>query len=331
MSRVRFFVKRTIITAALIVVVASALFLFFRMMPGDYGSVMMQAGASQEAVEKTRAKWGLDDPMYVQYFHYVVNMLTANPGDSFIYGIPVWTLVKERMINSFILVGPAITAAYVVGGLIGVVLGSNRGTLMEKSGLIGVTFFKTLPEFFTGIVLLVIFSLTLGIFPTSGMLSLDTSQRIGNDLFARFVTIDFWMHYALPFTTIMLYYMTIPALIMRNAVVENLGQDFLYYHRVKGLPGLSIKRKLIKHSSIPVITLYPVSMTRAIGGMVLVEVVFNWPGIGKLLVDSVLARDFPTVQFVFLIAAIWVILGNYVIDVLYSIIDPRVAIEGDGA
>ena len=116
---------------------------------------------------------------------------------------------------------------------------------------------------------------------------------------------------------------------MRTSVVEVSGQDFAYYHRVKGLAKSTQLHHIMKHASLPVITLFPVSMTRAIGGLVLVELVFNWPGVGSFLVDAVLFRDFPVVQFVFFLVAIWVILGNYVVDIVYGIIDPRVAVGGD--
>jgi peptide/nickel transport system permease protein len=118
-------------------------------------------------------------------------------------------------------------------------------------------------------------------------------------------------------------------MIMRTSVVEALGQDFSYYQRVVGLPEFRRKWHIAKHASLPVITLYPVSMTRAIGGLVLVEIVFNWPGIGSTLVSSVFARDIPVVQFVFFLVGAMVIIANFGIDLLYGIIDPRVSISDE--
>jgi peptide/nickel transport system permease protein len=329
MSRAKYFVRRTVITIALIYLVASALFIFFRLMPGSYADLLLQQGLSTDQIATLERKWGLNQPLYIQYINYIQNLLTADVGQSFVYGEDVWTLVRPRMINSFILIGPAITTSYLIGALVGSLMGSNRGALLEKYGIIAVSAFKTIPEFFGGIILLTIFASTFNVFPSAGMLSTETSRALSSEPFyAMFATVDFWQHYVLPFTTVMLYFLTLPALIMRTNVVEVLGQDFLYYHRITGLDKSLRLKKLIKHASLPVITLYPVSMTRAIGGMVLVEVVFNWPGIGSLLVESVLSRDYPVVQFVFLVAAIWVIVGNYAVDVLYSVIDPRVTIEG---
>ena len=332
MSRIRYFVRRTLVTGILILLVATALFLFFRFMPGDYTTLLIQQGMSPEQAERLQEKWGLDAPLYVQYFRYVTNMLTADAGESFRFGQPVWELVRPRILNSFILVAPAITATYVIGGLLGAVIGRYRGGLFEKSSIIGVSVFHSIPDFFLGILLIAAFSETAGLFPTSGMLSPQTSIMLQDQPYwARFLHVEFWMHYVLPFATITLYFMQYPALIMRNSVVEVSGQEFLHYHRLKGLPRLALLRKLIRHASLPVITLYPISLATSISGLVLIEVVFNWPGIGRLLVDSVLARDFPVIQFVFLVAAVWVILGNFLVDLLYGVIDPRVSVGDSDA
>ncbi|WP_132057853.1 ABC transporter permease [Halorussus amylolyticus] len=331
MSRLRYFVRRTFITAFLIFLVASALFLFFRLMPGDYTALLTQQGMQPDQIARLEAKWGLNEPMHIQYVSYVTNLLTADAGQSFRHGAPVWDLVKPRIINSFILVAPAITATYIIGGTLGAVIGKYRGGLFEKSSIISVSVFHSIPDFFLGILLIAAFSETAGIFPTSGMLSTRTSILMqGEPFYAKFFLKEFWMHYALPFATITLYFMQYPALIMRNSVVEVSDQEFLHYHRLKGLPQSKLLQKLIRHASLPVITLYPISLATSISGLVLIEVVFNWPGIGRLLVDSVLARDFPVIQFVFLVAAVWVILGNFVVDLLYGVIDPRVSVEGDG-
>jgi peptide/nickel transport system permease protein len=335
MSTVRYIIKRTGVSLGLIALVTSALFFAFRMMPGDFTSIFAQSGAGPETVERMTEKWGLDDPLYIQYLRYLENMLTADVGESFRFGTDVWELTKWRLLNSFILVGPAITVAYIAGGALGGFLGNRRGSKIEQWGVSGAVLIGAIPSFFTGIVLIIIFSSTLGWFPTGGAVSTETLRQLsettsGNIIpFDYYQTTDFWWHYVLPFVTIFIKYLYFPTLIMRTNVVEMSGQGFMFYHRLSGISPLSELGKLIKHSSLPVITLYPVSMTRAIGGMVLVEVVFNWPGIGSLLIDSVLARDFPVVQFIFLLVAIWVILGNFAVDIIYGVIDPRVSVEQD--
>ncbi|KYH23997.1 dipeptide transporter permease DppB [Halalkalicoccus paucihalophilus] len=330
MSRLRYFAHRTAITVALIFLVASSLFVFFRLMPGDYSSLLVQQGMNADQIARLEAKWGLNAPLHEQYVRYITNLLTADAGQSFRHNAPVWDLVRPRIINSAILVFPAITATYIIGSLVGTVIGRYRGGLFEKSSIITVSVFHSIPDFFLGILLIAAFSQTINIFPTSGMLSTETAVMIGGEPFwHRFFLKEFWMHYALPFATITLYFMQYPALIMRNSVVEVSNQEFLHYHRLKGLPRPALLRKLMRHASLPVVTLYPISLASSISGLVLIEIVFNWPGIGRLLVDSVLARDFPVIQFVFLVAAVWVILGNFLVDLLYGVIDPRVSVGND--
>jgi len=329
MSKLKFFLKRTAITAGLILLVASALFVFFRSMPGSFIDLIANTGASEEELAALRAKWGLDEPLYIQYINYMVNLLQADMGNSFRFGGPVWEVTKGRIWNSFILVGPAITTAYIIGSVYGALLGNNRDSAFEKYGIIPVTITGTVPSFFLAIMMVIVFAGWLNWFPSSGMLSTSTSSAVGSSFFAMIQTVDFWKHYTLPYLTIVLRYLYLPSLVMRTSVVEVSGQDFAYYHRVKGLAKSTQLHHVMKHASLPVITLFPVSMTRAIGGLVLVEIVFNWPGVGSFLVDAVLFRDFPVVQFVFFLVAIWVILGNYAVDIVYGLIDPRVAVTGD--
>jgi peptide/nickel transport system permease protein len=136
------------------------------------------------------------------------------------------------------------------------------------------------------------------------------------------------MHAALPFTAIVLRYLYLPSLITRTSVVEVSDQAFHFYHRITGKPRLTRMKHLAKHASLPVITIFPISMARAIGGLVLIEIVFNWNGMGFLLVQSVFGRDYPVIQFVFFLIAAFVIISNFLVDIAYGIVDPRVSVEG---
>ncbi|MFC6723733.1 ABC transporter permease [Halobium palmae] len=327
MSRLRYLAKRSVVTLGLLFGIASALFFFFKAIPGDYATLIARSGASAEQLAALRARWGLDQPLHIQYYQFLVNMLTGNVGQSRRLGVPVWELVKPRLMNSFILVAPAIIIAYAVGSLYGALMGNESGTLLEKYGSIPPTAVGTMPNFFIGIVLIFFFSSMVPLFPSYGMVSSETYQEIGNNLphYRLYLTTDFLWHYMLPFSTIVLQFLYLPSLIMRSSIIDTREQEFAYFYRLTGLSKYRRTGHLIKHASFPVITLFPVSLARAISGLVLVEVVFNWPGIGKLLVTSVLSRDIPVVQFVFLLVAVWIVLGNFAIDILYGLIDPRVA------
>lgn len=332
MSNMRYYLRRTVISIVLILGTASALFLFFRALPGDYATLLAKSGASAEQVAALREQWGLSDPLWNQYLRFMANMLTGEFGTSHVANKPVWEYVRPAMMNSFILVAPAVLAAYILGSLYGTLMGSSQGSLLDKYGMVPPTMIGTTPDFFIGIVLIYVFAGYLNLFPTQGLVSLETYQALGQDAsqLEIYMTMDFWRHYTLPFLAIVLKYLYYPSLVMRGSIVEVKGQDFAYFHRMKGLARRTQLRHLMRHASLPVVTLLPTTMARAISGLVLIEVVFNWPGIGNLLVSSVLARDTPVLQFVFLLVAVWVILGNYAVDILYSIIDPRIAIDGEG-
>lgn len=328
MTRTRYIAFRSVQTVFLLWLILTFLFFFFRLMPGSYLDMIVQQGASQEAIAAIKERWGLDQPLYIQYWQYLVNLFTLDAGTSFSVNKPVWDYVKFRIFNSFILVAPPITLTYILGSAAGVIMGTNRGSRFERYGIVGVIFAGAFPSFFIGIVLIVIFAGWLGWFPTSGMVSASSITALEAEQWWRqYTTRTFAEHYVLPFTAIFLRYSYLPTLIMRTNVVEVMGQDFIQYHRLTGTPWRRQLQKIARHASLPVITLYPVSMTRAVGGLVLIETVFNWPGIGYALVQAVLIRDIPVVQFVFFLVAIWVVVGNFVVDIVYQLVDPRVTIE----
>jgi len=323
----QYFIRRTLHTIVLIWGILTFLFLLFRSMPGDPGTLMLQSGAGPEAVEAARERWGLNEPLHIQYIKYVISLLTLDLGNSLANGVPVWDFIKMKIFNTFILVAPATTAFYIIGSLVGAVLGTKQGTKLDTYGMIPFFIMGTMPSFFIGILLVVVFAMHFDLFPTSGMFSPGFLALNPEWSWWRpYMTETFLLHYILPFTTVVLRYVYSPLLVMRTSVTEVLGQDFTYYHRITGLSSSKRLKHLMKHASLPVITLYPASMLQAVSGLVLVEVVFNWPGIGNQLVQSILARDYPVVQFVFFAAAVAVVLGNYVVDILYGVIDPRVSV-----
>lgn len=328
MSRSRYLLFRTGQTIFLLGIILTFLFFFFRLMPGNYTDLLARGGASAEAIAAFEERWGLNDPLHVQYIQYIANFVTLDFGESLQYNQSVWNYVKIKILNSLILVGPGITAGYVIGSGLGVLFGTSQGDVIEKYGVLPIIFIGTIPLFFLGILFVIIFAGILEWFPTSGMLSPGTSAEYADSRWWQiYLTKDFVIHYVLPFTAIAVRYSYTPSLIMRTSIIEVKNQGFSYYHRITGLPKRKRLKHLAKHASLPVITLFPVSMTRAIGGLVLIELVFNWPGIGNALVEAVLARDFPVVQFVFFLVAAFVIIGNYVVDLVYGFIDPRVAVD----
>ena len=328
MSRARYYAVRSIKTVFLLWLVLTLLFFFFRLMPGDFTDFLIYQGASEDAIRQIEEKWGLNDPLYIQYWRYLTNFVQLDVGTSLQARKPVWEFVKFKLLNTMLLTAPGITIGYILGGIIGSYIGDKRGSRIERGTITVLTFVGAFPGFFTGIVMIIVFGVWLDIFPTGGMMSVETTSQFKDAAWWRpYLTQDFAWHYILPLATIVIRLTFGPTLIMRTSIVEVMGQDFAYYQKVSGLPYVRRLRHLARHAVLPLITLYPVSMVRAVSGLVLIELVFNWPGIGWALVQAVAFRDFPVVQFIFFLAAALVIVSNFGVDILYGVIDPRISVE----
>lgn len=327
MGRLGYVLKRGAQTIFILWFIMTFLFFFFRFMPGDYADLMLFQGADAATVEAFNDKWGLDEPIYVQYGRYVVNFLQLDMGQSLQFGSSVVDYVWPKLFNTLVLVGPGITVGYLLSSVIGTVMGNLRGSRFERYGLVVLVTIGSFPVFFIGIVFIIVFAAWLNWFPTSGMISPEVQSQLAEAAWWRqYFTADFAWHYTLPFVAIVLRYLYTPTLIMRTSVVETSTQDFTFYHRITGLPYANRLKHIGRHSILPLITVYPVSMTRAVSGLVLLEMVFNWPGIGYTLIQAVLSRDFPVVQFVFFVSAAFVVIANFSIDLLYSVVDPRISV-----
>ena len=327
MSQLYYYARRTAVSVLLVLAIATFLFVAFRLMPGDYATLLLQQGASPEQVEQIRAEWGLDQPLYVQYFDWMANMLTGNAGTSRQFGTPVVDVVGTAVRNSMILALPGVIVAFIIGSVYGALMGNNPDSLLERYGIIPPNIFGTTPDFFVAILLVFVFASTLGWFPSGSMVSIEVQSTVSG--WAIFTTKSFWYHYTLPFLTVVIKYMYYPAMVMRSSVVEVRNQEFASYQKLLGLGKWRRFRHVMKHASLPVITVLPSVTARAISGLVLIEIVFNWPGVGQLLFNSVIARDTPVIQFIFLLVAVWIVLGNFVVDIFYTLIDPRITIEGE--
>ncbi len=323
----RYFGLKILEMTIMLWLVLTFLFVLFRTMPGDYANRFILSGASPETVQALRAHWGLDQPLHIQYKNYILNFITGDVGTSFQYSLPVINVVGRKVANTFVLAFPAITLGYLLGSVFGAIIGTKRGSRLERYSLFPLFAVGTFPEFFLSIIAIIVFSVWFGWFPTGGMTSAGFTLGEGVPWWRVYFMEEFLNHYILPFSVVFLQYTFLPVVVMRTSVVETMGQSFIHFQRISGLPWSSRIRQIIKHSSLPVITMYPLSMARAIGGLVLVETVFNWPGIGYELVQSVLAQDYPLIQFMFFLIAAMVILLNAVVDVLYGVIDPRVSVE----
>jgi peptide/nickel transport system permease protein len=236
---------------------------------------------------------------------------------------PVFDLLMDVFPNTLLLTGTALFFAYLFGVVAGAFLAWRRGTRTESAGIVFALMTRAAPEFFVGMLLLSFFSFRLGWFPSSGVSSPGT---IYDSIFAQLTSADFWKHLVLPAATLALYLQGLPLLLMRSNMLEVLDEDFVVMARMKGL---SEWRIMLAHAArnalLPIITALTLGIGYAVGGNVVIETVFSWPGIGRMLVRAVSAHDYPLAQGAFLLIAVVIVTMNFLSDVLYGVLDPRVS------
>ncbi len=317
----KYFVSRIIQTIITLVCVFSLMWLLFRAVPGDPTAIFVSGQLSPEDIEALRKMWGLDEPLHIQYLKYMKNVFLGDFGISFSYREPVWDVILPTIKNTMILMIPAMVMAIVTGTIVGSNLGWRRGSGKEKLGVTLSLFARSFPIYMTGILVLMVFSHWLDWLPLSGM---KTIGIFGLSWWGRFL--DVTHHLALPFAVAFIYYVGDVVVIARTSMLELIGEEFLEFAKARGLSDSKVRRIAMRNAIIPVITYSTILIGFAFGGQVLLEMVFAWPGVGRLMVDSVEIHDYPVAQAAFFIMAFMVIVANLIVDLLYGYLDPRISI-----
>ena len=283
------------------------IFLFVRV-TGDPVSLLVEPGASPEDIENIRRQLGLDQPLWVQYGHFMANLFAGDLGISFYYRSPVLELDLQRLPNSLMLAAVAMGFSLLIGIPTGILAAVRVGGFWDSAGKIFSLLGLSLPQFWVGLVLILVFSVFLGWLPSSGA---------GTPL-----------HLLMPAFTLGWYFAAAHMRLTRSSMLEVLGSEYVKLARLKGLPeALVISKHAFKNALIPVVTLAGINLVVMINVAVVVETVFAWPGIGRLLYEGVTFRDFPVVQAVVVIGGSMIILVNLLVDILYALIDPRIRLE----
>jgi peptide/nickel transport system permease protein len=296
-------------------------YFLFRVMPGDPAAMLVRnPRMSPEAVQKVTEMFGLGKPWYEQFGIYLANLAQGNLGTSFIYKAPVGGIIMERLLATLLLTVVAEVLAILGGVLLGVVAAWKRGKKVDVAALGFALVTYAMPTFWLGILMVVFFAVTLRWFPTSGMMTPSLSlagfwQQVPDVL---------W-HMVLPSVTLALVLMGEYALIMRNSLVDVLTEDYITTARAKGAPERRVLRShALPNAMIPMVTLIALNLSFTITGALQVETVFSWPGLGRLMYDALAGRDYPLLQGIFLITAIAVVGANFLTDLTYRLLDPRV-------
>ncbi len=300
-----YFVKRLLGLTPTLLIVAVLVFLFVHMLPGDPARLAAGQDADQQTVELVRQELGLDRPLPEQFVSFFTHMLQGDFGTSLRTRRPVSTEIAERFLPTLLLTLASMSWAVVLGMTIGVVSAVFRNEWPDRLGMTIAVSGISFPAFALGMLLMQVFSVQLGWLPTVGA--------------------DSWKHYILPSLTLGAAVAAVMARFTRASFVEVLQEDFVRTARAKGLKERTVIAKhCLRNALIPVVTMMGLQFGFLLGGSIVVEAVFNWPGLGRLLVDAVTMRDYPVIQTLVLLFSLEFILINLIVDVLYGFINPTI-------
>lgn len=332
----RYLVKRSLTLILVLLGVSLLVFGFVRLIPGDPAVVMLGERATPESIERVRAQLGLDKPVYEQYLIFVANALRGDLGTSVLRQEPVTREILRRFPATIELAFGAMIVATFLGIPLGILSAVKRNSWFDASSMVVALTGVSMPIFWLGLMLIFLFAVTLHWLPSGARLDanaqyepitnlvlLDSLLQANLALFAQGLR-----HLILPAVALATIPMAIIARMTRSSMLEVLNQDYVRTARAKGLKERSIiLRHALRNALLPVITVVGLQVGILLSGAILTETVFSWPGIGRWLVDAIYARDYPIVQGVTLTIAIIFVLINLVVDILYTLVDPRVRLD----
>lgn len=306
----RYILKRLLMAIPVLIGATFLVFTIMNFAPGDPAKIILGNSATQEALMLKRAELGLDRPFFVRYGSFLFNLLRGDMGTSYRNGQAVTNLVFGRLSNTMLLASLGMLFAVVIGIPVGIISAVKQYSLLDKVTMMLSLFFMAVPTFWFGMILVLIFALHLGWFPPSGML------RGLPDLIKSLV---------LPTITLGCGYAALIARTTRSSVLEVMRQDYIDTARSKGITERKvIWRHMMKNALIPIVTVIGLNFGTLLGGSVLTESIFSWPGVGRFVVESISFKDIPSVLGSVVTLAVLFSLVNLIVDILYSFLDPRI-------
>jgi ABC-type dipeptide/oligopeptide/nickel transport system permease component len=303
------YIVQRILLAVLVVFGVSIITFFLTFLSGDPVVLMLPTDASSEQIARFRQDWGFDRPIIVQYGSFLWRALQGDLGTSLRHGTPALPLIAERLPATFQLTVTAMLLAVGLAIPLGVISATNRGKLIDLLTMAVALLGQALPNFWLAIMAILLFAVTLGWLPTSGR--------------------GTWIHLVLPAGVLATGLMALLTRITRSSMLEILSEDYVRTARAKGLPRWAVlSRHALRNALIPLVTVIGLQFGYILGGAVVVETVFTWPGVGLFTIQAITNRDYPVVQAAVLILSTAVVLINLVVDLLYGLLDPRIRIRG---
>lgn len=314
----QFIIRRTLLVIPVLLGVSIVVFGIMHLSPGDPARIMLGAGASQEDVDRVRQEFGLDQPIYVQYFNWMSDVVRGDMGRSISLHRPVLGEVLTRFQNTVLLASVAVVIAFSLGIAMGVISAVKRGSLFDRLLILIATIGLSLPAFWFAMMLIILFSVNLQLLPGTGM----TSSIDGGGVF------DVAKHMILPAIALSVVPMAVVARYTRSTVLEVIAQDYVNTARAKGLQErVIIMRHVLRNAMVVIVTMLGLQIGFLLAGAVYIENVFSWPGLGHMLVEAILRRDYPLVQGGVLVVATSYVLVNLLTDIAYGYLDPRIRLS----
>ena len=308
-----FILRRVLLAVPVCLGISILVFLLIHLVPGDPARVMLGLQANEQTVAKIHEELGLDRPLPVQYLDWIWHLLRGDLGESYLTGEPVARAVLGRMPATLTLTVAAFVASLLIAIPIGIISGTRPYSRADYGAMVFAQLGVAIPEFWLGIMLILIFSLYLGWVPPSGYVSLMDDP------------VSWLKHLVLPAVTVGVVNAAVLSRFLRSSILEVMHQDYIRTARAKGL----IEQRVItlhalRNALIPTVTVIGLQFAFMLGGVVVVEVIFAWPGVGRLALDAIYRRDYPMVQGAVLAVALTFVLINLIVDVLYAYLDPRI-------
>jgi peptide/nickel transport system permease protein len=316
-------VRRLLQTVPVVLGVVIVNFLLLQLAPGDLATVLAgeAGGAPKEYIDQLRARFGHDQPVYVQLLNYIGNLIVLDLGYSFRQSAPVLDLLLTRLGPTLLLMVCTLVLSLGFGILMGLLAALWVRTWKDNAISVAAIIVYATPLFWVGLMLILLFSIRLDWFPTSGMEDVVAFH----EGWARVV--DIAHHLVLPTVTLSLFYLALYARLMRASMLEQRGLDYVVTARAKGQTEARITtRHVFRNALLPVVTMAGVQTGGLIGGSVVVESIFAWPGLGQLAYQSLFARDYNLLLGIFFMSAVLVVVVNLIVDVIYVFLDPRIRI-----
>ncbi|MFA5520792.1 MAG: ABC transporter permease [Castellaniella sp.] len=305
--------KRLAATIPVLLVVAIVIFSILRLTPGDPAAIVAGDGATVEQIEQIRRHMGLDQPIPVQFYRWITAVLQGDFGTSLISGLPVSDMVLDRMGPTIAITLYTILYTVLISVPVGILSAWRRGKPVDKAVTAASVLGFSVPVFITAYLLIFLFSMVLGWLPVQGY------RPLSDGLW------DHLRHLILPIASLGTIYIALVTRFVRSSIIDTLGEDYIRTARAKGLNERGVLlHHALTNAAVPILTVIGITITMLIGGVVVTESVFNIPGLGRLVVEAILAKDFTIIQALIVLFSVVDIFVNLAIDILYRIVDPRI-------